>query len=86
MKKCNTPLTVVKFIGACAIVSIISIALLAYQGKAVPDSLSNVAVGALAALGAILANTKTTPETPNGASTTTSLSTTSSQAGSAEIE
>lgn len=48
-------------IGATLVIAVLLIGLLAYQGRAIPDVLQNIAVGALTAEGALLVPSRTPP-------------------------
>lgn len=58
MKHKNVAATVVNILGICAVLSIAGSLILAYFGKTVPETITNIAVAAVGALSAILANIK----------------------------
>ena len=55
---CKLPTKVVVFLGTLSIIGIGGIIALAWIGKEIPESLSNMAIAAASALGAILAQTR----------------------------
>jgi hypothetical protein len=57
-------LAIVGTLGAAALVALVGMVLLAWTGKPQPDGLVPIATGALGALAALLASTRTTSEQP----------------------
>jgi hypothetical protein len=64
MTEGRTVRLVISLIGGALAVTVVSIAVLAYMGRTVPEALSSIGSTALGALGAMLASTRTTAAPP----------------------